>query len=329
MKARVVITSFITGPLAPELEVLSDIAEIDAFDATEESQLFGRVDDADAIMTYHNIKIGRPTIERLTRCKLIIRCGVGYENVDHQFARMRNIPVANVPDYGTEEVADSAIGLTLSLTRGIAYSSSRFRANPAEWTHAPAAPIHRLRGQVFAIVGLGRIGTAAALRARAMGMEVLFYDPFKADGYDKAMGIRRAESIEELFRHARVVSLHCPLTDQTRHIVNAQTMKFLPRGAFLVNTARGAVVDTSAIPDAIVSGQLAGAGIDVLEYEPPSDADPLLRAWLNPAHPAHHQVIITPHSAFYSEEGLRDMRVKGAMACRQALLGQPLRNVVN
>jgi D-3-phosphoglycerate dehydrogenase/C-terminal binding protein len=179
------------------------------------------------------------------------------------------------------------------------------------------------------VVGLGRIGTAAALRAKALGMDVAFYDPYKPSGYDKALGIRCVEDLGELLAQSYVVSLHCPLTDETHHLINRQTIAKMPAGSYLVNTARGLVVDTAAIPDAVASGHLAGAGIDVLEHEPPAADHPLVNAWRDPAHPAHHRVIINPHSAFYSEEGLMDMRTKGSHACRKALCGQPIPNVVN
>ena len=141
--------------------------------------------------------------------------------------------------------------------------------------------------------------------------------------------LSRAETLDELLRQAFVVSMHTPLTPETKGMINAATIAKMPRGSFLVNTARGAVVDTSAIPPAIASGHLAGAGIDVLAIEPPPADDPLLRAWRDPTHAAYHRVIVNPHSAFYSEEGLLDMRLKGAEAVRNALLGRPLRNVVN
>lgn len=326
---RVVITDFITGDLGPEKKLLGEIADLVALDAFSEADLAGKVEDADALMIYHNIEITKATIDRLKHCKLIVRCGVGYDNVDRGTARAKGIPVANVPDYGTEEVADSAIGLTLTLARGIHLLNSTYRAGGEGWTYRSAAPVLRLRGRVFGVVGLGRIGTAAALRAKALGMDVLFYDPLKPDGYDKALGIRRADTLDELLRQSLVVSLHTPLTPETKRMMNAETIAKMPRGSFLVNTARGAVVDTSAIPPAIASGQLAGAGIDVLAVEPPPADDPLIRAWRDPAHPAHHRVIVNPHSAFYSEEGLLDMRVKGAKAVQNALLGRPLLNVVN
>jgi D-3-phosphoglycerate dehydrogenase/C-terminal binding protein len=190
-------------------------------------------------------------------------------------------------------------------------------------------PIYRLRGRVFAVVGLGRIGTATALRAKALGMDVAFYDPYKQDGYDKALGVRRVEKLDDLLRQAFVVSVHCPLTPETKHIIDSRALALMPDGSFLVNTARGGTVDATAIPAAIRSGKLAGAAIDVLPQEPPPDDHPLLVAWRDPADLCHDRVILNPHSAFYSEEGLLDMRVKGAQACRRALLGDVLRNVVN
>jgi D-3-phosphoglycerate dehydrogenase/C-terminal binding protein len=326
---KVVITDFIADDLSPEKEALAGLATVEAFDAFHEDQFVGRIEDAAAIMMYHNIRLTRPTIERLEHCRLIVRCGVGFDNVDHAFARERGITVANVPDYGTEEVADSAIGMMLALTRGIHQFNTRLRDRPDPWMYHVFSPLHRLRGRTFAIVGLGRIGIATALRAKALGMDVAFFDPYRQDGFDKALGIRRVESLEELFSEAFVLSLHCPLTSETRHLVNAESLAWLPHGAYLVNTARGGVVDTAAIPAALASGRLAGAGIDVLPHEPPAADDPLLVAWRDRSHPAFERLIINPHAAFYSEEGLLDMRVKGSDACRRALLGQPLRNVVN
>lgn len=326
---RVVITDFIKDDLAIENEVLDGIATVEAYDAGHESELAGKIESADAVMMYHNLSISAGTIERLNQCKLIVRCGVGFDNVDHAFARQQGINVANVPDYGTEDVADSAIGLMLSMTRGIHQYDSRLKRQPEPWMYWAAKPLHRLRGRVFGIVGLGCIGTAVAIRAKALGMDVWFYDPMKPDGHDKAIGIRRAESFETLLNASFVVSMHCPLNDESRHMLNADTLAWLRDGSYLVNTARGEVVDVSAIPGAIQSGKLAGAAIDVLPDEPPAQDNPLIAAWRDPEHPAHERVIINPHAAFYTEEGLHDMRRKGAEACRRALTGQRLRNIIN
>lgn len=325
---RAVVVDFVSGEPTLERAVLGDIAEVVALNEPDEAKLAGRVEHADAVMVY-NTTLRTPTISRLTNCRVIVRCAVGFDNIDHAFARTRGIPVCNVPDYGTEEVADTAVGLMLALVRGNHFHNTRLQRGEGPWSYKTAAPISRLRGKVFGVVGLGRIGTAAAVRAKAFGMEVVYFDPFKPAGYDKALGIRRADTLGELLRQSFVVSVHTPLTDGTRHLIDAAAIAQLPRGAVLVNTARGACVDATAIPAAIAIGQLSGAGIDVLPEEPPPADHPLLVAWRDVTHPCHDRVILTPHSAFYSEEGIADMRTKGAEECRRALLGEPLRNVVN
>ncbi len=327
-RARVVITDFITD-LAIEREHLEDIADVESADASSEEELVGKVEDASALMLYHSLSLTAQTIDRLKNCKLIVRCGVGFDNVDSQWARSRGIPVANIPDYGTEDVADTAIGMMLSLTRGFHVLNSRLRGNEGPWSYTQAAPLQRLRGRVFGIIGLGRIGTAAAVRALALGMRVVFYDPYKPNGYDKALGITRAETLKELLSQSHAVSLHCPLTSETRHMIDSTAIAQMAPRSFLINTARGGVVDTDAIPAAITSGHLAGAAIDVFEVEPPSADNVLINAWRDPTNPCHHRVIVNPHAAFYSEQGHIDMRVKGSIACRKAVLGEPIPNVVN
>jgi D-3-phosphoglycerate dehydrogenase/C-terminal binding protein len=326
---RVMITDFVTGPLETERRILGGIAEVIALDASNEEQIAGVIDEADAIMMYHTVSITAKTIERLKHCKLIVRCGVGYDNVDWRLARERGIDVANVPDYGTEEVADSAIGMMLALARGVSQFNSLLRDKKGEWIYKQAQPLWRLRGRVFGIIGLGRIGGAAALRAKALGMDVAFYDPYVPDGRDKSLGVRRVETLDELLAQSHVLSPHCPLTSETYHMIDRAAIGKMRRGSLLVNTSRGGVVDAAAIPDAIASGQLAGTAIDVLQVEPPPDDHPLLVAWRDPGHPAYHRVIVNPHAAFYCEEGMLEMREKGSESCRRALAGLPLRNVVN
>lgn len=328
-RPKVVVTDFITEPLDHERRLLGDVAEVVALNAFSEDDLVGRIEDADAIMLYHFIGLSERTIARLQRCKLIVRCGVGFDNVNGAAARARGITVANVPDYGTEDVADSAIGMMLTLARGIHYLNDRLQRGQGPWIYTQAQPLHRLRGRVFGIVGIGRIGTATALRAKALGMDVAYYDPLAPQGRDKSLGVRSVETLDELLAHSHVLSMHCPLTPETKHMINAATIAKMPPRSFLVNTARGAVVDVLAVLDAIASGHLRGAAIDVLETEPPPDDHPLIAAWRDPNHPAHGRLIVNPHSAFYSEEGLLDMRIKGSRNCRRVLLGQPPYNVVN
>ena len=326
---RVIIPDFIADELEPENQILSDIASIIALDAYDESELAGKIETADAIMLYHNLSLTSKTISKLENCKLIVRCGVGIDNVDHEYAASHGIPVANIPDYGTEEVADSALGMALTLARGIHTINSTLREKIGPYAYTQVAPLERLRDKVFGIVGLGRIGTAAAIRAKAFGMQVMFYDPFQPDGYDKAVGCQRVSTLKELLPQVHILSLHCPLTDLTRQMINRQTLTMMPRGSFLINTARGDVVDTDVLPEYLTDGHLAGAGIDVLAEEPPADDNPLVVAWRDPNHVAHHRIILNPHSAFYSEQGLLDQRLKGARACRNALTGEKVNNIVN
>lgn len=323
------VADYITDDMQPEKSVLGEIAQVTALGATREEDLWGRIEEADAVMLWHELYLTRKTIERFSRCKLIVRCGVGYDNVDGPFARGRGIDLVNIPDYGSEEVADTAIAMALALARGVFMMASRARAGIGPWNYKPLVPQARLRGEVFGVVGLGRIGTAAALRAKALGMDVVFYDPYKPDGADKAVGIRRVETLDELLAQSLIVSLHCPASEETHNMINAAAIGKMREGAYLVNTARGVVVDTRAIPDAIASGRLRGVGLDVLEQEPPADDHPLMAAWRDPNHPAHHRLIVNQHIAFYSESGLMDIRLKAATACRRAFLGLPQRNVVN
>ena len=212
---RVILTDMIEDDLGPERGVFGDHAEVVAIKAKEEIDLFGHIEDADGLLIY-NVPFTAACIERLTKCKAMVRCGVGYDNIDGAFARSRGIPLANVPDYGTEEVADSAIGLMLSLTRGIHVTNSRLQRKLGPWFYKQVKPLNRLRGRVYGVVGLGRIGTAAAIRAKALGMDVAFCDPYAVDGLDKALGIRRVEKLPDLLRQAHVISVHTPLTPKTQ-----------------------------------------------------------------------------------------------------------------
>jgi len=326
---KVVITDLIVEPLDIERSVLGDIAEVVALDAKHESELAGRIEDADAVMVYHYFHFGRESIDRLKRCKAIVRPGVGYDGIDTAYARERGIPVCNVPDYGTEEVADSALGMALSLARGTHLLNSRLKRGVGQWNVDQALPVPRLRGRVFGIVGCGRIGSAIAIRAKACGFDVAFYDPHVRDGRDKSLGIRRVEKLDQLLAEAHILSMHCPLTDETRGMIGSREIGQMQSGSFLVNTARGGVVDTVAVVEALASGHLAGAGIDVLEQEPPAADSAVLTSWRNPNHPAHDRLFLNPHTAFYCDEGCVEFRTKGAQEVRRALLGETLRNVVN
>jgi phosphoglycerate dehydrogenase-like enzyme len=269
------------------------------------------------LLVFHTIKIGERTLSRLTRCKGIVRCGVGFDNVDIHAAGARGIVVCNVPDYGAEEVADHALMLLLATSRRLLPAHQALRDGTWDTSLVFGAP--RLRGRTLGIVGCGRIGTAMALRGKALGLRVVVYDPYRPDGLDKALGIERVYTLEELLPQAHFLSLHCPLTRETRHVLNDRTLALLPQGAFVINTARGPCVDLPALVRALDGGRVAAAGLDVFEREP-LDVEDVRR---------HPRVVMTPHAAFYSAEGWIEMRTKGATEGRRLLLGEPVRNPVN
>lgn len=172
-------------------------------------------------------------------------------------------------DYGTEEIADHALSLALSMRRGVLLHHDMQRGpSPAPWMHVVHPLVARLRGSTFGILGLGRIGTATALRAKAFGFNVLFYDPYLPNGADKALGIERTKNLRDLFKRSSVLSIHCPNTRETRRSVGYDLLRLLPKGSVLVNTARGEIVDLEGVEKALREEILAGAALDVLPVEP-------------------------------------------------------------
>jgi D-3-phosphoglycerate dehydrogenase len=303
---------------AIESTVLGDIADLVMARASDESELIGYLPRADAIMLFHDLSIlGDPSFARASRCRGVVRAGVGYNNIDLEAATRHGLVVCNVPDYGSEEVADHAIMFLLALARRLVSSHEAIRAGTWDYRSALGAP--RLRGKTFGIIGCGRIGTATALRAKALGLDVVFYDPYLRQGMDKALGIRRIYQLDELLEQSDFVSLHCFLDASNRHMINAKTIARMRPGSLLINTARGPLVDEAALLDALDSGQIAAAGLDVVEHEP-LDNERLRQ---------HPRVLFTPHTAFYSVEGYRELRTKTAEEVRRILLGEPPRNPVN
>ena len=275
-------------------------------------------------------KVTAADLERFPRLRAICRMGVGYDNLDRVAAARRQIMILNVPDYGTTEVADHAIALALTLRRGILLHVEAQRADPpAAWRYIIDPLVRRLGVQTFGIVGLGRIGTAAALRAKALGFRVVFFDPNLPNGAELGVGVGRAKTLEELLQMSDVLSVHAPLTPETRGMLGLQQLSLLPKGAVLVNTARGPIVDPDAVAELLKAGHLAGAGLDVLPVEPPVDPVPeLVRAYRAREPWTIGRLIITPHSAFFTPEAWEDIRVKSAETMRAALLGPKPQNVI-
>jgi phosphoglycerate dehydrogenase-like enzyme len=322
IKPRVAIIDWSKQPIGDpasiiERAVVGDDAEVRTYLCNDDSDFSGEILESSALIVWHNIPITAAAIRRLKVCRAIIRNGVGFDSVDVAAASECNIAVCNVPDYGTEEVADHAIALALALCRQLFPLDAE--AKRLGWLIKVEAKMRRLRDLTFGIVGLGRIGTATALRAKALGFKICFYDPYLPNGADKAVGISRAHTLEELLRRSDVVSLHCPLTPETRHMIGERELAWMKPTAYIVNTARGPIIKKSAVLAALRESRLAGAGLDVVEDEP-------LRSLEEAATP---NLIVTCHAAFCSVEAKQEMRTTSARIARAAVRGEPLENIVN
>ncbi len=269
-------------------------------------------------------------IAKMPRCRVHVRPAVGFDTIDVARWGRHGIPVCNTPDYGTMEVADHAIAMMLTLMKGIAFHDERLRQDPIGNWIPPLSPFgRRLSLCTFGIVGLGRIGTAAALRAKAFGMDVVFYDPHKPNGYELALGIRRADTLAELLGQCDVLSLHLPANEQTRGLLSRDALATAKRGMIVVNTARGPIIDLDALHDAMREGIVLAAGLDVLPQEPPDLQVALLRAWHTGQDWLRHRLVLTPHSAFFTPESARDMRSIAARTAARYLRDGRLENCVN
>jgi D-3-phosphoglycerate dehydrogenase len=271
--------------------------------------------NADAILTTY-AKVTTEVVEALTKCKIIARFGIGVDNVDIDMATKKGIVVTKVPDYCIDEVSDHAMALLLSIVRKIPYSNKLVQGG--RWEMPAVVPIARLRGRTLGLVGFGRIPQLVAPKAQAFGINVVTYDPFVPKDVLEKAKVKHVE-LEELLKTSDYVSLHCPLMPETKHIMNAKTFALMKPGSYIVNTGRGPLIDEAALAVALDKGQLAGAALDVVEKEPPTDS-PIM---------GRDNVIITPHTAFYSEEALLDLQTKAAEEVVRVLSGQAPKNPVN
>jgi len=256
-------------------------------------------------------------IGRLDRCRAIARYGVGVDTIDVGAATTRGILVTNVPDYCVEEVALHTIALLLAAYRRVVRGDRLVREGT--WGALAPGPVHRLAGQLLGLVGCGRIPRSVAHKALTLGMRVAAHDPFVSeDAWPD--GIERYDDIGDLAAQADFLSMHAPLTDDTRHLVDERFLRRMPPHAVLINTARGGLVDTEALDRALAEGWIGGAALDVLDTEPPAADLPLLR---------HHSAVVTAHQAFYSEEALRELQQKAAENMLDALARRRPRYLVN
>jgi D-3-phosphoglycerate dehydrogenase / 2-oxoglutarate reductase len=264
--------------------------------------------DADAVIVCY-AQITAAVIAALTRCKVIGRTGLGVDNIDVPAATARGMAVTYVPDYCLREVSDHAMALLLALARKIPLSNTLVQSG--RWEMPAVAPLRRLEGQVLGLVGFGNIPRAVAPKAKAFGLEVITHDPFVSQDVLAAAGVRGV-SFDELLARSDFISVHAPLMQATRGLINAAAFAKMKKGALIVNTARGPLIDEPALIAALDSGLLGGAALDVVTTEPLPKDSPLL---------GRPNVILTPHTAFYSVEALEELQTKCATDVALVLSG--------
>jgi D-3-phosphoglycerate dehydrogenase / 2-oxoglutarate reductase len=261
----------------------------------------------DAVFVYH-ARFPRETIERLDGVRVLARCGAGYDNIDVVAAREHGIEVVYVPDYGVDDVADHALALLLACARRVPESDRAIRAGA--WpSYTELAPMYRLRGRTLGVIGYGRIGRKVAEKGRAFGLRVVVHDPFVDESVDRDL----------LLRESDFVSLHMPLTDETRHTIGRAELAMMKPTAVLINTARGGVIDAVALVEALTRGALGGAALDVFEETPLPREHPL-RSLDN--------VVLSPHSAAYTEEALAEVRKRPLADALRILRGETPKDAV-
>jgi len=265
--------------------------------------------DADAVLVTY-AKLTREVLTQFTRCKAIGRFGLGVDNIDLPTAKEKGIAVNYVPDYCIREVSDHAMALLLSLIRKVPLSNKLVQSG--RWEMPAVVPIRRIEGTVLGLIGFGHIPRLVAPKAQAFGIKVIAHDPFAKPDVLEAANVTSVD-LDTLFRTADYVSIHAPLLPATRGMMNAAAFAKMKKGAYIVNTARGPLIDEPALIAALDSGQIGGAGLDVVAAEPLAKDSPLL---------GRDNVIISPHTAFYSIEALNELQTKCATDVARVLSGE-------
>jgi len=270
-----------------------------------EADVVAQAGDADVVIVQSVRKLlNAQTIPMLKKCRGMIRAGIGYDSIDVEAATAQGIVVCNVPDYCAEDVAEHALSLILAAVRHLGVQD-RLTRNGI-WLREAAKPTRRLSGQTLGLLAFGRIARALAHKVQGMGLEVIVYDPFITEETAHSLGVTSVE-LDELLERADIISVHAPLTPQTRHILSAREFGLMKPTTVLVNTSRGPVVDEAALIDALKAGKILAAGLDVFEQEPPPADSPLY---------AMENVVLTPHTAAYSDDAVDDL-YRGA--CQEAI----------
>ncbi|KAM9325899.1 C-terminal-binding protein 2 isoform 1-T2 [Gastrophryne carolinensis] len=312
-----------------EMPILKDLATVAFCDAQSTQEIHEKVlNEAVGAMMYHTITLTREDLEKFKSLRVIVRIGSGFDNIDIKAAGDLGVAVCNIPSAAVEETADSTICHILNLYRRNTwlYQSVRegTRVHSVEQIREVASGAARVRGETLGLIGFGRVGQAVAIRAKVFGFSVIFYDPYLQDGTERALGVQRVYTLQDLLYQSDCVSLHCNLNEHNHHLINDFTIKQMRQGSFLVNTARGGLVDEKSLAQALKEGRIRGAALDVHESEPFICAQGPLKDAPN--------LICTPHTAWYSEQASLEMREAAATEMRRAITGRipdSLRNCVN
>jgi phosphoglycerate dehydrogenase-like enzyme len=325
----VAVTDYVQPPFDIEKKALGTEAKFIFLDSTQESALLANdLKKFDALLVWH-ARITEKVAAALEGCRIVVRYGVGTDNLDIAALKQRQIAVCNTPDYGTEEVANTAASLLLNLWRKTSGYDFSARQKRPGWQKHVLRPIPRISESTLGVIGVGRIGSSLVQRLKAFGCRILGYDPYKDAQYAKAVGYEPVENIETLLAASDAITLHCPLNQETEGLVDTAFVNRMKPESILVNTARGRLVkNLDVIATALLNGHLSGAGLDVLPEEPPPSEHPLIVEWRNLNPSLAGRLIINPHTAYYSDASWMEMRHKAAETVRLYLKEGTLRNAV-
>ncbi|MGN0152565.1 MAG: C-terminal binding protein [Wujia sp.] len=283
-------------------------------DYAADLEAFGK--NADAVICQISVDMGRETIEKLDNCKVISVYGVGYNNVDIEAAREKGIRVCNVPGYCAEDVSDYVIAAIYDRCK----LWKEYSAEDGLWgAQAAVRPVYRVSSQKLFILGFGRIGRMIARKALGADMQVAIYDPYVTEEAAAAAGVKKV-SLEEGLAEADFVSLNMIMCDETAHMISKDELALMKKTAYIINASRGGTLDTKALIEAVQSGRIAGATLDVLEEEPPQADDPVLHC---------PGIKVTPHISFYSEDSLNELQESAAKNALRILDGEDIAEIVN
>jgi len=312
-----------------EKEVFGGNYDIIIPNATDITQITDEMwSSCDGMLVWHDFEYSKKIIAKLSECKGIVRVGTGFDNVDLEAASNACIIVSNVPDYGINDVADHTLALILTQERGIlSFNQSILDEGPWSWEFG--ADLERIQDKIMGIIGLGRIGTAVAMRAKAFGMKVVFYDPYISIGIEKSLNISRVHHLTELLNESNIVTIHTPLTNETKGMVDTKFFNKMKIGSSLYNTARGEIIVMNDLYHALKERKIKWAGLDVLETEPIDFSHPLINAWVNNDEWIKGRLVITPHAAFYNQQSFQELRKKAAEELKRIIEGNEPLNRIN